>query len=137
MCKTIDSDQLQELFVLIETLLQLPERYVAIRLQTTELFNAIAYLLSKQEANKRLVPEILKYTLRGFLDQRLTLPSSAYLFHILCKENASVIAPFAFEITQQIMTQNFVEKWTTSDKYADILRGFGLLVPPVCRGNLQ
>ena len=68
MCKTIDSDQLQELFSLIETLLQLPEVYVAIRLQTTELFNAIAHLLSKQEANKRLVPEILKYTLRGFVD---------------------------------------------------------------------
>lgn len=100
MCKTIDSDQLQELFSLIETLLQLPEVYVAIRLQTTELFNAIAHLLSKQEANKRLVPEILKYTLRGFVDQRLTLPSSAYLFHILCKENAALIAPFALEIAQ-------------------------------------
>ncbi len=78
---------------------------------------------------------MVKYVLRGFTDANLTLPVSAYCFHILCKENPAFIAPFALELVQQILVPQFVAIWNTQDKFADIMRGFGLLIPQTCQQN--
>jgi hypothetical protein len=72
---------------------------------------------------------MVKYVLNGFNDIKLTLPASSYCFHILCKENPAFIAPFALELVQKILLPSFVESWNTDDKFADIMRGFGLLIP--------
>lgn len=127
--KVINSEELSELFEIIELMQKLPQEYLAIRLQSTELIIAISHILSKQEANQKLIPGLLQYVLKGFLDINLTLPVSSYCFRFLCESNAQVIAPYALELVQQILVPQFVEQWFSNDKFADIMRGFGFLIP--------
>jgi hypothetical protein len=35
------------------------------------------------------------------------------------------------------MEPSFVEKWTMEDKFADIMRGFGFLVPFSCKASIE
>lgn len=99
-CKTISSSELALFFDLIEMMLKLPQEYVGIRLQSTELIIAISHLLSMQETNQKLIPQLLQYVLKGFVDTNLTLGTSSYCFHFLCKSNSQFIAPYALELVQ-------------------------------------
>jgi hypothetical protein len=100
MSKTIDSDQLSSLSEFIQLVIQMPDQYVALRLVQTDFIIAISPYLSKQQENKAFIPHLLSYVLRGFSNVVLTLSKSAFCFHMLCKDNAQEIAPFANEIAQ-------------------------------------
>ena len=92
LCKTIKPEELAPLFELITFIESLPVGYIALRLQANEFFIAISHLLPHTQANQEQVQGILKYVLDGFDNEELTLASSAYCFHMLCKENSSYLA---------------------------------------------
>lgn len=133
LAKTVSSEDLVHFFNVIELIDKLPVQYVALRLISTEFIISISPLLNKQEVNQKLVVGLLWYILRGFTDIRLTLGISSYCFMSLCKDNASLIAPFALELVKQILVEQFLSCWDTKDQFADIMRGLGYLIPHACQ----
>lgn len=72
----------------------------------------------------------------GFLDARLTLPSSASCFVNLCYDCSEVLAPFIEQFVAQILTQEFVSGLKYEDSYKDVIQGFAYLLDKVSKHDL-
>ena len=66
------------------------------RLQCTNFIGSITYLLGKFRNDAATeVKQFTEFALKGFLDTRLTLETSARCFVQLCCDCADVLSPFA------------------------------------------
>ena len=147
--RTLKGDHLSDIkdliFVVIQLIdpnepknLQICDNYVAIREQITKFIAALSRLLGQHENSVSTeVQKFVEFVVKGFENQKFTLQSSAYTFECLCKHCAPVLSPFTSQLSEQILTQEFVTSWSYNDESREIVIGFSYLINHECLTNME